>query len=152
MAFIPDHRPRLQRATRFFARPERFLLECPHCGMVYRCNSTLKQMWWDPWTSTFTCNRRSQTPAAGDGIGGCGRVYVIGIVAWPVTQRSRRSPTLPKDQIPGPRELSQLRADGSGWWLSDEDKQKYPEVRESNLTTELDRPVALAETEEDEDT
>lgn len=128
-----DARPRLARATRFFARPETFILECPKCGTVYHCGPK-KSPYWDPTTARFHCNR---------GTGACDRSYVMGMLAWgpylgKLAKGNRPSP--PRDQVPGPRELAQMRAEGSGWWMADEDRQAYVRPEETNLTTEEERP------------
>ena len=124
-----DSRQRLQRATRFFARPESFTLECPKCGTVYQCHAK-KTTYWDPSTATFRCNR---------GHTACGRKYTIGIVAWPTYAGPGKAST-PRDQVPGPRELAQLRREGGGWWMPDDDRQRYARPPETNLTTETERP------------
>lgn len=136
--YVPDQRPRLQKATRFFARPQRFTLECPHCGLVYICNSNAPKQaaHWERNTSTFRCLGET----------GCERAYLIGIVAWPVSSRAHIKGK-PRDQVPGPRELAQLRAEGGGWWMPDSEKQRYQVVHESNITTEMERP----EKEDDDD-
>lgn len=135
MAYTPDNRPRLEKATRFFARPESFTLECPACGLVYQIRMGVKQQCWDHTTSLFSCTAK----------GGCNKVYVIGLVAWPVSPRAWIKGQ-PRDQVPHVRQLAQLRKEGGGWWLPDEERQRYETVHESNLTTEQDRPKT-----EDED-
>lgn len=126
---MTDTRSRLVRALRFFARPEAFTLECPHCGTVYRIGPR-RLTYWNPTTARFTCN--------GSGTS-CGRSYIIGILAWPV-YRGHTPLSTPKDQVPGPRELLQLRKEGGGWWMADEDRQRYARPEETNLTLEDERP------------
>lgn len=130
--YTPDTRQRLARATRFFARVGSFDLECPHCGKVYVLRGTDARLQrhlstWDPTTARFTCTA------------GCHRVYIIGIVAWPVGKGIAEAGT-PRDQVPTPRQLAALRKEGGGWWLADEAKQRYAIPDETNLTTEEDRP------------
>lgn len=120
--------PRLARSTRFFARLQSFDLECPHCGTVYQIRvSTRKDQNWDPWTARFHCTTRH-----------CDRTYVLGILAWSI--RGNAATTPPADQVPGPRQLAQMRREGGGWWLPDEDAQRYPRPLETNITTEEERP------------
>ena len=133
--YVPDQRPRLQQATRFFARPQRFTLECPACGIIYTCNSAERQVHWDYKTATFRC----------DGFGGCERSYVIGILAWPTTGKGRGKP---RDQVPDPRQLASLRAEGGGWWMPDGELRRSTTVHETNLTTEMERPTPPEEGEE----
>lgn len=127
----------LARATRFFARPLSFDLECPRCGDVYQIR--LGQLRgrgrkegshhpnWDPLTSRFQCTNK-----------GCGRVYVIGLVAWSITGAGSASQP-PEDAVPGPRQLAQMRREGGGWWM--EEGQRFRRPHTTNLTTEEDRPV-----------
>lgn len=133
---MADNRPRIQAATRFFARPESFTLECPRCGLVYQIRMGTKAEHWDHTTSQFKCTNK----------GGCGIVYLIGLLAWPVSPRAWIKGA-PRDQVPNVRQLAQLRKEGGGWWLADTDKQRYEIVHESNLTTEPQRPG----TDEDDD-
>jgi hypothetical protein len=125
-----DPRPRLQKATRFFARPEAFTLECPHCGQIYRIGRHQKQPCWDPTMARFTCSNAL----------GCGKRYIIGIVAWPIRPGLSKTGGIPRDQVPYPRQLAQLRAEGGGWWLTEEDQQRTHPIHETNLTPEPDRP------------
>lgn len=135
MSYVPDTRNRIAKATRFFARLESFSLECPACGDVYviRQGATRKKGAksdaWDSITGRFTCTNKE-----------CGRHYVLGILAWPIIAAPRVATATPEDQVPGPRQLTQLRKEGGGWWLSDEDGQRYPRPKETNLTTEENRP------------
>jgi hypothetical protein len=68
----------------------------------------------------------------------CDRVYIVGMLAWPAP-RGAGSKGTPDDQIPGPRQLAQMRAEGSGWWLPEELRGKGRQDI-SNLTGEEDRP------------
>jgi hypothetical protein len=131
-------RDRLHRASRFFARPESFTLECPHCGIIYRVRSRIKTASWNPATSRFRC----------EGAQGCGRTYLIGLVAWPIIQAPFVASQTPEDQVPHPRQLAQMRKEGGGWWLSEEDGIRFRRPSESNLTIEEDRPD---DTDDDED-
>lgn len=119
----------IEKATRFFARPESFTLECPRCGLVYRVQVGKKATHWDPTTSLFRCTAKS----------GCNKVYLIGLLAWPVSPRAWIR-GMPKDQVPHPRQLAQMRREGGGWWLPDEEQQRYSRVDESNIALEPERP------------
>jgi hypothetical protein len=123
------NRPRVQAATRFFARPESFTLECPRCGQIYQIRYGQRQACWDPTISTFKCTNKT----------GCDKVYIIGLVAWPVSPRAWIK-SIPRDQVPHPRQLAQLRKEGGGWWMPDRERQRYEPITESNLTLEPDRP------------
>lgn len=130
MSSIQDTRQRLQKSTRFFARLASFDLECPHCGTVYQVRmSTTKDRNWDPWTARFTCTTK-----------GCNRVYVLGLLAWPIKAAPRVASAPPADQVPGPRQLAQLRREGGAWWLPEEEGQRYTRPHETNLTLEEERP------------
>lgn len=131
-----DHRPRIQKATRFFARLHAFDLECPHCGDVYpvrigeaRKKGKKETPNWDPWTGRFTCTNNR-----------CGKVYVLGILAWPIVAAPNVASATPADQVPNPRQLAGLRREGGGFWMPDAERQKYPRPHETNITTEMDRP------------
>lgn len=131
-----DNRPRIAKATRFFARLHSFDLECPHCGDVYQIRTgairkaSLKESPnWDPWTGRFTCTNKR-----------CGKVYVLGILAWPIIRAPRVASSTPADQVPSPRQLAALRKEGGGFWMPDEEGQRYPRPHETNLTTEPERP------------
>lgn len=113
----PPH-PR-EYSQRFFARVERFTMECPHCGKVLSSGDG-----YDIRTARFQCSA-------------CEHVYVIGLLAWPAP-KGRGAGRTPDDQIPGPRQLLQLRADGGGFWLPDALRQRGTMDR-SNLTAG-DRP------------
>lgn len=133
-----DTRQRIQRSTRFFAYLESFSLECPHCGLVYQVRKGRDSPEWQPRTGRFTCNGR----------GGCNKVYILGILAWPVVAAPHVASQPPEDQVPHPRQLAQLRREGGGWWLADVEAHSYPRPAETNLTTEENRPP-LDEDEED---
>ncbi len=125
----PPPHPELTNAQRFFARVRSFDMECPHCGLVYRVRKDTNPTIWNPRTALFTCLDRR--------MGGCKRTYVIGMLAWP-KGRGSGSGAPPADQVPGPRQLAQLRQEAGGWWMTDEYKHKgRPDP--TNLTGELDR-------------
>lgn len=134
MNYTPDARLRLQRAQRFFARVLAFDLECPHCGTVYQIRPRRKNVNFDPWTGRFTCTNAE-----------CTRTYVIGVLAWPIGKGGGAATMTPEDQVPTPRQIGQLRKEGGGWWMPEEDAQRFKRPQETNLTTETDRP------EEEED-
>ena len=128
--YAPDNRPRLQASVRFFARPESFTLECPRCGQVHRIRKGRPTSCWNPDTARFTCINMK-----------CRKTYVIGLLAWPVSVGGRNTATTtPRDQIPTPRQLAQLRKEGGGWWLPESERQRFSVVEEANLTLEQERP------------
>lgn len=139
---------RLAHSTRFFARLQSFDLECPRCGTVYQIRlgpspkkgrvTPNAQKNWDPTTGRFTCTTRE-----------CARTYVLGILAWPITPSPNVASTPPADQVPSPRQLAQMRREGGGWWMADQDGQRYPRPYETNLTTEDQR---LNQEEDPDDT
>lgn len=130
-----DTRQRIARAHRFFARLHSFDLECPHCGDVYQVRSGSARKKgrsdpnWDPWTGRFHCTNKL-----------CGKSYVLGILAWPIVPAPRVASATPADQVPSPRQLAQLRKEGGGFWMPEEEGQRYPRPHETNLTTEEERP------------
>ena len=126
----PPH-PDIINAQRFFARLRTFDMECPHCGKVYRIRHDSPKEYWNPRTAEFRCNES----------GGCGYKYILGILCWPRRPGAAGAGagTPPMDQVPGPRQLGQLRSEGAGWWLPDEYRHKgRPDP--TNLTGEEDRP------------
>ena len=136
-----DTRQRIQKSQRFFARLASFDLECPACGDVYqirlgsaRKHSTSKRDRerqhpnWDPWTARFTCTNKE-----------CHRTYVLGLLAWPIIRANRVASSPPADQVPNIRQLAQMRKEGGGWWLPEEEGQKWQRPLETNLTTETER-------------
>lgn len=135
MSWAQDTRRRLERAVRFFGRLASFDLECPHCGDVYQVRlggarrSGQKDPNWDPQTARFRCTNKD-----------CGRVYVLGIVAWPIIKAPRVASMPPEDQVPSPRQLAQMRREGGGWWMDDAEGQRYARPHETNLTLEEERP------------
>ena len=125
----PPH-PKIIGAQRFFSRIRTLDIECPHCGLVYIIRADHRTDAWNPRTSVFWCNRRD----------GCERKYTLGVLAWPKGHgHAKGANTPPPDQVPGPRQLAQMRDEGSGWWLPDEYRHKgRPDP--TNLTGEPDRP------------
>lgn len=136
--YTPDPRPKIQKATRFFARPESFTLECPHCGRVYQIRMGPTTRIWDPRTSRFSCLGKA----------GCQKTYLIGILAWPIGPVAGVASQTPTDQVPHPRQLAQLRKEGGGWWLPDEEMIREKRPSDTNITLEEDRPD---DQDEDED-
>lgn len=115
--------------TRFFARPLSGVLECPRCGTILFFNSSggggrVQNAGWDKRTSMVHCH-------------GCQLRCVIGLIAWPVVQGSWGR-TLPRDQVPGERELAQLRAmeggKGAGWWMPKSEAKKAKRPDDTNVT------------------
>ena len=128
--YIPDTRQRIQKSTRFFARPESFALECPHCGEVYIIRRGQPSPAWEMSTARFTCSSKD----------GCGKRYVIGLLAWPIGPAPKVASGTPRDQVPSPRQIGMMRKEGGGWWLPEKDRitEKIPD--ETNLTLEGERP------------
>ena len=128
----PPQHPRYLDAQRFFARIRQLDIECPHCGLVYRIRSRTAQATrrdiYDPRIARFACV----------GEGGCQKVYIIGVLAWP-SKGGTGSNTPPYDQTPGPRQLNQMRAEGVAWWMPDESAQRGRPIV-TNLTGEEERP------------
>lgn len=127
---MPTPRERLHRATRFFARVESCTLECPHCGLIYQIRLGVNTSCWNRKTARFTCSGKD----------GCRKTYLLGIVAWPIIAGPHVASQTPEDQVPHPRQLAQLRKEGSGWWLDEQDGIKFRRPQETNLTLEEDRP------------
>lgn len=127
-----DTRTRIQRAARFFARLDGATLECPHCGIVYRFSpSKACSSFWEPRMSRFTCTRKD----------GCGKVYVLGLLAWPLMQVAKVATETPQDQVPTPRQALQLRRElAGGYWLEEADRQKEARPETTNLTPDEGRP------------
>lgn len=126
----PKH-PREYGAIRFFAQVGSFVCECPYCGTVasvLRQNQHAKtaKAAYNPKTARFRCLD-------------CKRQYVVGLLLWP-EPRGGGSKGIPDDQVPGPRQLAQLRADGAGYWLPDSLRETAGRMDTSNLTGEADRP------------
>lgn len=133
--WTPDTRKRIAKAQRFFARLENFSLECPACGDVYVIRqgvarkASRKSEVWDPTCARFRCTNKL-----------CHKVYVLGILAWPVAHTPKVASAMPEDQVPGPRELAQMRREGGGWWMDEGDAIRSARPGETNLTTETERP------------
>jgi hypothetical protein len=144
MAYTPDPRPKIQKSTRFFARLLSFDMECPRCGDVisiragYDRRDKKRNPAWDPATARFRCQNKA-----------CNKTCVLGILAWPVS-KGHSAKQIPLDQIPNARQLAELRKEGWGWWLPDEMRIRHRQPHTTNLTTELTRPVAEAEADEEE--
>ena len=120
----------LARSTRFFGRLQSFDLECPHCGTVYQIRMSAQHPpQWDPWTARFVCTTRD-----------CERLYLLGILAWPIGASPKVASAPPRDQVPLPRQLAQMRREGGGWWLPDGARIRRPHPDTTNLTTEEERP------------
>jgi len=93
------------RASRFFARPRAFDIECPLCGTVFLVGLHRKhRKYWDPKTSKFTCMY-------------CERTWIVGIALWSMKRGIAAPVTKPGDQIPHERQLAQLRALLPSFWL-----------------------------------
>lgn len=105
--FIPFDETEL--SPRFFARPISFDCECPQCGRLLIVGDRRRDNHdYDRVTGVLHCRRDSR------GTVGCGRKFLIGIVAWnigggPSTRR-------PHDQRPNPRQMAELRQAARGVW------------------------------------
>lgn len=127
MPKTPPH-PDVITAQRFFARIRSFDCECPHCGLVYRIRADTPSSTWNARTAEFRCGAT----------GGCGYRYVAGLLLWP-KGTGKGAGTPPLDQVPGPRQLSQMRGEGDGWWMPEEYRHRgRPDP--TNLTGEESRP------------
>lgn len=117
---MADH-PELGESIRFFARLSAFDCECPYCGrllMVGRGKPDNKR--YNRVTSIVTCADR-----AGDEthevVRGCGRKFLLGIIAWPLKsgptpERPGPLDPRPPDQVPSPRQLAEIRQYARGIW------------------------------------
>lgn len=100
-------------SSTFFGRLRAFDLECPACGEVYRINAGINssragsgsrradRRVWNPRISRFQCAT------------GCGRIFVLGIIAWSPQQGQ---PVVPVDHVPTPRQALALRQQAGGRW------------------------------------
>lgn len=95
-------------AQRFFARVLGAVFECPKCGYLYKFGpgqaDRTHNARYDPRTSRFQCDK-------------CGLTLMFGLLAWPVEKGDPRPPTLPRDQVPTPRQVAELRQAEHGWWM-----------------------------------
>lgn len=142
---MPDNRQRIQKATRFFARPVTFDLECPACGEVYKIRQAgsssqrrTAEGVYDWTTSRFTCRR-------------CEKAYVIGLLAWPIGPAPNVASATPRDQVPNLRQLAGLRKEGQGFWLPEQEKITRAVPDETNLTGETNRKEGEAKYDDDPD-
>ena len=103
--------------TRFFARVHSATCECPRCGRVLSFGQSRKlNATWDKRTARLTC------PS-------CGLVSLVALLLWPVGGGQR---TIPRDQVPNERQLAEMRAQASGWWLAEIKRGRRPD--DSNIT------------------
>lgn len=95
--------------VRFFARIEAVTLECPVCTTMLRCGEGHKgsAQWWDKTTARLKCP-------------GCGRVSVLGTIAWPVLPGVGRlgRQGVSEDQLPNDRQRAALRQQLRGVWAA----------------------------------
>ena len=95
---------------RFFARPIAFDCECPNCGRLFvvghgrRDNDDFNRI-----TSELHCRMNARK-----GVPGCGRKFLIGLVAWSMRQSQKKG--RPLDQRPTPDQLAELRQASRGKW------------------------------------
>jgi len=122
--------PHPPEATRFFARVRQAILECPRCGTVIRIQpkryAQRRAVMWDASSSRLTCHH-------------CGKTYVVGLIAWPVQQGggavgNPEGASRPRDQVPNERQLSEMRAEGAGWWMPDTEKKRRVRPDDTNVT------------------
>lgn len=102
--------PPFTDTVRFFARIHAATLECPFCGRLLFIGPRARDAKaYDRVTRMVRCPSRR---ADGDPQGGCGRTFLVGIVAYPLRARGRLSPKpqTPPDQIPEPHQLAEIRA------------------------------------------
>lgn len=120
----------LPTGTRFFARVRAAILECPRCGTVLQFGQgkpttvagTGHRCAWDKRTARLRCSD-------------CGLVLMIGLLAWPVRKGGGKVASLPRDQVPNERQLAQLRAEASGFWLPEEQAQRRARAEDTNITS-----------------
>ena len=126
----------METPMRFFAKVRAADLECPNCGTLIRFGQGRYQTrHWKPHLSRLTCSS-------------CRRVYIIGLLAWPVQLGGKTKPTVPADHLPGARVRAQMRAElqmraeGGGFWAT---TPKGWRAEQTNLTcrcaTVPDQPV-----------
>lgn len=97
-------------SPRFFARPIAFDCECPQCGRLFMVGSNRRDNDdFNRVTSELHCRLNVRK-----GVPGCGRKFLIGIVAWGLTSSPFRK--RPHDQKPNPRQLAELRQAAAGVW------------------------------------
>jgi hypothetical protein len=99
--------------ARFFARPRAFTLECPFCGELFFIGKGARDAkCFNRRLSMIRCASHIQDGARREG---CGREFLVGMVAYPLTRRGRNSPkaTTPPDQIPEPHQLEEIRAEAA---------------------------------------
>lgn len=138
-------------ATRFFGRVTAATMECPRCGTVLHLADGGRQAirrarrhhrspaaGWNPLTSRLEC------PA-------CELVMLIGLLAWPVGRGGTHgAQTVPRDQVPNERQLSQLRQEAGGWWMPQETRKPRYRPDDSNITAAcICRPGAENTTAQD---
>lgn len=116
--------------THFYARIRAADLECPRCGVLIRFGQGRNQTrQWHAGTARLTCFH-------------CRKVFIIGLLAWPVQLGGRTHPTVPADHLPGPRVRAQMRAEAGGFWMT---TPKGWRAEQTNLTcrcaTVPDQPV-----------
>jgi hypothetical protein len=99
-----------ERSPRFFARPIAFDCECPQCGRLFlvgparRDNDDYNRV-----TGELHCRLNVRK-----GVPGCGRTFLMGMVAWNLTTSQKRA--RPADHRPNHRQLAELRQATQGIW------------------------------------
>ena len=119
-------------SPRFFARPIAFDCECPYCGRLLIVGTGRRDdEHYNHVTSEVTCpdntHRRHKR--------GCGRKFLMGMVAWGMTSGSRKTGR-PYDQRPNPRQLAELRQAARGLWA------KRSKTRGASVNTIQEMPDA----------
>ena len=141
------HVPQLPPTDRFFARLDKFEMECPACGQVFPswqvgreaplmassrtraqlrhqakvspAGKTVRKMVFNPLTQRVEC------PS-------CHSVYVLGILAYSIGCGRRSAIPEPPDTVPTAHERAALRRRAGGWWLN----RIYQREQEVNIVVE----------------
>lgn len=127
--FIP-----LRNPVRFFARIHSATLECPFCGRVLMLGKGQRDAAaFNKVTSTVKCTDVGRRDTVG-----CGRKFLIGVIAWPLRVGGRQPiAQTPPDQIPEPHQLAEIRAAAAGRFARD---KKLP-GEDSNHLENFDDPA-----------
>jgi hypothetical protein len=125
-------------ASRFWAKVTEFTCECPKCGKVLHArthgNPSRRKSrfpYWDPRTGRLECPQPN---------GGCGKVFVVGLILWPVRVGIGPRVVAPRDSVPNERQLAQLRAmaeqgpGGAGWWMPQAMAKGITRPDDTNIT------------------
>lgn len=104
--FTPFENP-----VRFFARPRAFTIECVYCGRLLLVGKGERDAkCFNRVTSVITCLRSlHRTRDEAKRLGGCGRSFFVGMVAWPIRPGARGKGKQPEDQIPDYDQAAEIR-------------------------------------------